>query len=111
MYECLIKRNPSIGRLLAGGYTGERALGILKANRGQKIHPIVTDVMMPRMGGRELMEKVKKVLPDTKALFISGYPNHTIGRGGVLEAHTDFLQKPFGITALAFKVREVLDKK
>jgi signal transduction histidine kinase len=74
------------------------------------IHLLVTDVVMPHMSGRELIDRVRPSRPDMKVLYLSGYTDDAIVRHGVLKAGTPFLQKPFTPTALACKVREVLDQ-
>jgi CheY-like chemotaxis protein len=73
------------------------------------IHLLLTDMVMPGMGGRELAEWVTSSRPETGVLYMSGYTDDAIVRHGVLEADAAFLQKPFTPSALALKVREVLD--
>jgi PAS domain S-box-containing protein len=73
-----------------------------------KIHVLITDVVMPRLSGRDLAAKLSSTRPDLKVLFISGYTDDTIVRHGVLEGGVAFLQKPFNLNALAEKIREVL---
>jgi YesN/AraC family two-component response regulator len=71
---------------------------------------ILTDVVMPRMSGRELVERCKESRQDFKVLYMSGYAENAIVHHGVLEQGTNLIQKPFTVEGLAKKVREVLDK-
>ena len=88
---------------------GEEALRILEENGKQKIDLLITDLVMPRMGGKELAARVQAAHPNTKILFISGYTGELVIRQGELEPGTAFLQKPFVPSVLARKVREILD--
>jgi len=101
-------------RILTGfGYTvlvarnGEEA--IEKFRRNKEIDLAVLDVVMPRKGGKEAFEEMHKQNPRLKVIFMSGYSANAIHDSFVLIAGTPFLQKPFGPTILARKVREVLD--
>jgi CheY-like chemotaxis protein len=69
----------------------------------------VSDVIMPEMGGRQLVERLRSLRPSIEVLYISGYTDDAVVHHGILVAETAFLQKPFTPTALANKVREVLD--
>jgi two-component system cell cycle sensor histidine kinase/response regulator CckA len=75
-----------------------------------RIDLLITDVVMPQMGGRELAEGISVLRPDTKVLFMSGYTDDAIVRHGILDDNTFFLQKPFTPNALALKAREALDQ-
>jgi FixJ family two-component response regulator len=66
---------------------------------------------MPEMNGRLLADRVLALCPALKILFISGYTADVIANRGVLEEGVNFVQKPFTIRDLAFKVRETLDKE
>jgi two-component system cell cycle sensor histidine kinase/response regulator CckA len=75
----------------------------------EPIHLLVTDVVMPRSGGRAVAEGVSKHHPGIRVLFVSGYTDDSVVRHGVLEAGVNFLQKPFSPVVFAQKVREILD--
>ena len=87
---------------------GREALLLSEAHRGE-IHLLLTDVVMPKMSGRELTERIRPLRPDLRILYMSGYIDDAILRHDVLEDGVPFLQKPFTSEGLARKVREVLD--
>jgi len=87
---------------------GREALLLSEAHRGE-IHLLLTDVVMPKMSGRELTERIRPLRPDLRILYMSGYIDDAILRHSVLEEGIPFLQKPFTSEGLARKVREVLD--
>jgi two-component system cell cycle sensor histidine kinase/response regulator CckA len=70
---------------------------------------LVTDMVMPHLGGREVADHVRAARPGTKVLFLSGYTDDTIVRHGVLEPGAAFMQKPVGPRKLLIRVRELLD--
>jgi len=83
---------------------------IMAKHSGEPIHLLVTDVVMPEMNGKELMERISAVRPGIKCLFMSGYTANAIAHHGVLDSGVHFLQKPFSVRHLAEKIREVLDE-
>ncbi len=94
-YNVLQARNGADALQLAAGFDGP-------------IHMLITDVVMPCLGGRELAERLRKYRPETKLLFISGYTDATVLQRGV-DSIGCFLQKPFSLSDLARKVRELLE--
>jgi len=88
---------------------GQEALRVARDHQGSPIRLVLSDVIMPQMGGREMAEHLKTTNPELKVLFTSGYTDDTISHHGVLEAGVEFLAKPYTPAALAFKVRELLD--
>jgi two-component system cell cycle sensor histidine kinase/response regulator CckA len=100
--------------LARSGYTvleaidGEDALRVSREHAGP-IQLIITDVVMPRMGGPRLAERLAEERPDAKVLFVSGYAESTVLNHGKIDVTTRFLQKPFSLNDLAKKVREVLE--
>jgi two-component system cell cycle sensor histidine kinase/response regulator CckA len=74
------------------------------------IHLLVTDMAMPNLGGKELASRLRKVRPQIKVLFMSGYPDHPGLADGDAGGKTALLQKPFLLDTLAHKVRSLLDQ-
>ena len=100
--------------LVRAGYTviearhGGEAL-LLSEQHDKPIHLILTDVVMPEMGGRELIERLLKTQPDVRVLLMSGYSDDAVLRASELLSNVTFLQKPFSYEELTKKVRLVLD--
>ncbi len=88
---------------------GEAALKLIHKKKRSALDLLLSDIMMPRMGGVELAAKVRADYPQIKTLFISGYSAEVITRQGEFEPGTMFLAKPFTPLGLAGKVRETLD--
>ncbi len=86
----------------------EEGLAICKENH-RDIRLLITDVVMPRMNGRQLAEQVIQVSPNVRVLYMSGYTSNAIVHYGVLDPGLWFLPKPFTLSSLVAKVREVLD--
>ena len=87
---------------------GPEALELVRSHTGA-IDLLVSDVIMPKMNGRELYQALRQLLPSLKVLYISGYDANIVSRHGILEHGIHFLQKPFSTAALAHKVRQGLD--
>ena len=99
------------------GYTvftaanGVEALSVKHERGTGHIDLLFTDVVMPHMSGKELADRVRALYPRTKILFTSAYTENAIVHQGVLDKGVALLQKPFTPSALAHKVREMLDKR
>ncbi|NQT58433.1 MAG: PAS domain S-box protein [Bacteroidetes bacterium] len=88
----------------------EPAAGLVQANMYQeKIHLLLTDVIMPQMNGPDLYKQLVIIRPDVKVLYMSGYTDNKILKESVLKKNVAFLQKPFSINGLLKKVRSVLN--
>lgn len=96
-YKVLLADTPGEAIRLTGEYSGT-------------IHLVLTDVIMPDMNGRILMEKLKVNRPELKCLFMSGYTANVISHHGVLDDDVNFIQKPFAKNDLAQKVWQALGK-
>jgi CheY-like chemotaxis protein len=88
---------------------GVRALELVKRTL-EPIDLVITDVVMPQMGGRELVTRLLALQPGLRILFSSGYSENAISADGILDEGINFLQKPYTPTMLARRVREALDR-
>ena len=105
----------STGQFLRlNGYTvieakdGQDALHVAKNHSGT-IDLMITDVVMPHLGGAKLAAQLASTHPTLKVLFVSGYAENTVLRHGAIDVTNSFLQKPFGLKSLAVKIRQTLD--
>jgi len=89
-----------------GGHEALSAIGSLDS----EVALLVTDVVMPRMSGKELAERLTQARPRMRVLFLSGYTGNVIVHHGVLDSGVDFLQKPFRVNELLAKIRAILDR-
>jgi CheY-like chemotaxis protein len=87
---------------------GAEALRVATQHPGP-IHLLLTDVVMPGLGGRLLAERLSALHPASMVLYVSGYPDDAVVQRGIREGEVHFLQKPFSPSVLAKKVRDVLD--
>ena len=102
--------------LSLNGYTVIEAGNGVEALQNSREYPgkidlLVTDVVMPQMGGAQVAEALAMERPMTKILFVSGYAENTILQHGVIDVSQGFLQKPFTLKQLARKIREILDAR
>ena len=116
----VVEDEPSLRQLACGvleaqGYkvlsasNGQDALQVAHAHKGVPIRLVVTDVIMPIMGGKVMAEWLKTTCPNLKIIFTSGYTDDAIIQDGVRELGVEFLSKPYTLSALVRKVRDMLD--
>jgi DNA-binding NtrC family response regulator len=86
---------------------GEDALDLIRQHPG-RLGLVLTDVAMPRMGGRALAERLAVLRPEVRVLFVSGYPYESLLQTGMLTREMPFLAKPFAGDALDKQVRQLL---
>jgi len=89
---------------------GQDALHVVRDHKGLPIRLVITDVIMPLMGGKVMAEWLKTTYPELKILFTSGYTDEAITDPGTIQNGNEFLPKPYTPTTLTRKVREMLDK-
>jgi CheY-like chemotaxis protein len=110
MVRALTRENLNVcGYKVLEAIDGEDALKVSREYK-QTIDLLLTDVVMPRMSGRQLAERLTEERRGIPVLYISGFTDDSIVHHGVLESGTQFLEKPFTLNALARKVRQVLDQ-
>ena len=109
-------RSMVVGFLRGLGYSvleaenGERALEVA-ANAGSPIQVLITDIVMPKMGGRELADRLISKFSNASVLYTSGYTHDSAVQTRVLSERETFLQKPFALHELSKKLREVIERK
>ncbi len=116
----LVAEDAETLRELMCGVLRDRGYKVLEASDGlqaeefcrhhpEPIHLLVTDLIMPFVSGRDLMEVTASMRRDMKVLVMSGYTNDTIAQQGILKSEIAFMHKPFVMSDLVSRVREVLD--
>ncbi len=100
--------------LRTSGYSVQEARDAIEAyaliQAKQPFDLVITDVIMPKMSGKELYDQIKTIAPRIKVLFMSGYTDDALAHHGVLGPELSFLEKPFSPSRLTQKVREVIDR-
>jgi signal transduction histidine kinase len=115
----LVEDDPGIRKLILrilgkAGYevreasNGNEALALVQENR-DSFHLLITDIVMPLMGGRELANRVSQLFPEIKILFMSGYTDDIIVQHDILDGGIMFIHKPFTPGDFLRKVRDTLD--
>lgn len=97
----------SLGYRVLPANSPNEAIQLAEKNK-DKIHLLITDVIMPEMNGRELADRVLKLHPESKTLFMSGYTANVIAHHGVLDEGVNFIQKPFVNKDLVLKIQSIL---
>ena len=97
----------SLGYNVLAANSGQSALSVASLH-DRLIDVLVTDVVMPKMSGRQLSQMLANTRPGLKTIYMSGYTDDAVVRHGIREAAVAFLQKPFSLSTLARKVREVI---
>jgi two-component system, cell cycle sensor histidine kinase and response regulator CckA len=108
-------------RALIKEFLKDSGYAVLEASEGHEairiagdfagpIHLLLTDVVMPGLGGQQLAEQLTRIRPATKVLYMSGYPNDGIAHSGILAVGVVLLEKPFTREILSRRVRQVLDE-
>jgi len=99
----------SLGYNVSKASNGKLALNLIKKSK-INFDLIITDLIMPELGGVKFAEKAKILLPNVKVIYVSGYTDNHIVHNGMLEEGVNFIQKPYNLQGLASYVRNVLDK-
>ena len=100
----------SLGYMVLEAGSGKQALLVASQHEGQIDLLVITDVVMPEMGGWELAQMLGSLRPDLKTICMSGYSEEAVSRHGIHNLGATFLQKPFSLGTLARKVRETLGR-
>jgi signal transduction histidine kinase/ActR/RegA family two-component response regulator len=99
------------GYTILSASNGQDAINTARKHQGPPIRLVITDVVMPQMGGKPMADLLTKTYPNIKVLFTSGYADDAIAHYGVLDPGIDFLAKPYTPATLTRQVREILDRE
>jgi CheY-like chemotaxis protein len=99
----------SCGYRVLSAPNGEEAVRLFGEH--EDIHLVITDVVMPKLSGREMVERLRGRQPNLRVLYMSGYTDDAVVLSGGVNEGTNFIQKPFTMRALAQKVRAMLDAR
>jgi len=104
----------SLGYEVHKAFNGKEALELIQAGmkKGEKLSfdLVITDLIMPKLNGKEFIKKAAVVMPEIKVIYVSGYTDNHIVHDGMLEDGVNFIQKPYSQQVLARMVRNVLDR-
>lgn len=106
--ELVVEMLNSTGYKVIEAHNGKNAIEKYSSHRDE-INLILTDVVMPEMNGKKLIENLSHFSEKTKVLFMSGYTDNAIDNQGILNPETHFIQKPFSPTDLLTKIETILD--
>ena len=100
----------SLGYTVLEAGSGQQALAAA-SQHAEQIDLLITDVVMPKMSGREISQTLESLRPELKTIYMSGYTDDAVLRHGIHKLGASFLQKPFSLATLARRVRDVLENK
>jgi PAS domain S-box-containing protein len=98
------------GYMVLEAANGIEALDVVRHHTSAPIDLLLTDMVMPKLGGHELAEQLRRTIPSIRVLFMSGYTDNALIQNGLLDPGVTFIQKPFTPSALARSVRALLDR-
>ncbi len=98
-----------LGYKVTSAPNGQTALALV--NGGIAVDVLFTDIIMPGMTGRKLANAVLQVIPHLPVIYATGYTQNAVVHNGILDPGTNFLQKPYSLSQLAQKMREVLSAR
>ncbi len=96
-----------VGYTIIACRTPKEAIELVTDHK-EKIHMLLTDVVIPEMNGRELAGRIEAIFPGINTLFMSGYTANVIAHHGVLDEGVNFIQKPFAREDMMDKILEIL---